>query len=38
MEAVKKVAAGETIDRRIVTEESVFPMETAAEVLPSRKY
>jgi simple sugar transport system substrate-binding protein len=38
MEAVKKVAAGETIDRRIVTEESVFPMETAAEVLPTRKY
>ena len=38
MDAVKKVAAGETIPRRIVTEESVFPMETAAEVLPSRKY
>jgi simple sugar transport system substrate-binding protein len=38
MEAVKKVAAGETIERRIVTEESVFPMETAAEVLPTRKY
>ena len=38
MEAVKKVAAGEPIERRIVTEESVFPMETAAEVLPTRKY
>jgi simple sugar transport system substrate-binding protein len=38
MEAVKKVAAGEKIERRIVTEESVFPMETAAEVLPTRKY
>ncbi|HEX6639132.1 MAG TPA: ABC transporter substrate-binding protein [Steroidobacteraceae bacterium] len=38
MDAVKKVVAGETIPRRIVTEESVFPMETAAEVLPSRKY
>jgi ABC-type sugar transport system substrate-binding protein len=38
MDAVKKVAAGETIPRRIVTEESVFPKETAAEVLPTRKY
>jgi ABC-type sugar transport system substrate-binding protein len=38
MDAVKKVAAGETIPRRIVTEESVFPMETAADVLPTRKY
>ena len=38
MEAVKKVAAGQPIERRIVTEESVFPMETAAEVLPTRKY
>jgi galactofuranose transport system substrate-binding protein len=38
MDAVKKVAAGQTIERRIVTEESVFPKETAAEVLPTRKY
>jgi simple sugar transport system substrate-binding protein len=38
MDAVKKVAAGETIPRRIITEESVYPMETAAEVLPTRKY
>ena len=38
MAAVKDVVAGKTIERRIVTEESVFPMETAAEVLPSRKY
>jgi simple sugar transport system substrate-binding protein len=38
MDAVKKVAAGEPIPKRIVTEESVFPMETAAEVLPTRKY
>ncbi len=38
MDAVKKVAAGEPIPRRIVTEESVFPKETAAEVLPTRKY
>jgi ABC-type sugar transport system substrate-binding protein len=38
MDAVKKVAAGEPIPRRIVTEESVFPQETAAQVLPTRKY
>ena len=38
MDAVKKVAAGQTIPRRIVTEESVYPMEKAAEVLPTRKY
>jgi ABC-type sugar transport system substrate-binding protein len=38
MEAVKKVAAGQPIERRIVTQESVFPRETAAEVLPTRKY
>jgi galactofuranose transport system substrate-binding protein len=38
MDAVKKVAAGQPIERRIVTEESVFPMEKAAEVLPTRKY
>jgi galactofuranose transport system substrate-binding protein len=38
METVKKVVAGEQIPRRIVTEESVFPKETAAQVLPTRKY
>jgi simple sugar transport system substrate-binding protein len=38
MAAVKDVAAGKQIERRIVTEESVFPMETAAQVLPTRKY
>jgi ABC-type sugar transport system substrate-binding protein len=38
MAAVKDVAAGKPIPRRIVTEESVFPMETAAQVLPTRKY
>ncbi len=38
MEAVKKVAAGQPIEKRIVTVESVFPKETAAEVLPTRKY
>jgi simple sugar transport system substrate-binding protein len=38
MAAVKDVAAGKPIPKRIVTEESVFPMETAAQVLPTRKY
>ena len=38
MTAVKDVVAGKQIERRIVTEESVFPMETAAQVLPTRKY
>ena len=36
--AVKDVMAGKTLPRRIVTEESVFPMETARDVFPSRKY
>ena len=36
--AVKDVAAGKTIPRRIVTEESVFPREVAAQELPKRKY
>jgi galactofuranose transport system substrate-binding protein len=38
MAAVKDVVAGKQISRRIVTEESVFPKETAAEILPTRKY
>ena len=38
MDAVKQVAAGKEIPKRIVTEESVFPKETAAQVLPTRKY
>jgi galactofuranose transport system substrate-binding protein len=38
MAAVKDVAAGKAIPRRIVTEESVYPMETAAQELPKRKY
>jgi galactofuranose transport system substrate-binding protein len=38
MAAVKDVAAGKPIPRRIVTEEGVFPMETAAQELPKRKY
>jgi ABC-type sugar transport system substrate-binding protein len=38
MAAVKDVVAGKEIPRRILTEESVFPMETAAQILPTRKY
>ena len=38
MAAVKEVVAGKTIPRRIVTEESVFPKEVAAQELPKRKY
>ena len=38
MELVKKVVAGEKIERRVVTKESVFPMETAAKEFPNRKY
>jgi galactofuranose transport system substrate-binding protein len=38
MAAVKEVAAGKTIEKRIVTEESVFPKEVAAQEFPKRKY
>src|SRR6188474_16358 len=38
MAAVKDVVAGKPIPKRIVTEESVFPRETAAQELPNRKY
>jgi ABC-type sugar transport system substrate-binding protein len=38
MSAVKDVVAGKPIERRIVTAESVFPKETAAQELPQRKY
>ena len=38
MAAVKDVAAGKTIPRRIVTEEGIFPMEVAAKEFPKRKY
>lgn len=37
-DAVEDLMAGKDIPRRIVTKEGVFPMETAAQVLPSRKY
>ena len=38
MAAVKDVVAGKDIPKRIVTEESVFPREIAAQELPKRKY
>lgn len=38
MKAVKDVVAGKTVPKRIVTEEGVFPMETAAAEFPKRKY
>jgi ABC-type sugar transport system substrate-binding protein len=38
MAAVKDVVAGKTLPKRIVTEESVFPREVAAQELPKRKY
>jgi simple sugar transport system substrate-binding protein len=38
MAAVKDVVAGKAIPKRIVTEESVFPREVAAQELPKRKY
>jgi len=38
MSAVKDLMAGKTLPKRIVTEESIFPMETAAKEFPTRKY
>lgn len=38
MRAVKDVVAGKPVPKRIVTEEGVFPMETAAREFPKRKY
>jgi galactofuranose transport system substrate-binding protein len=38
MAAVKDLKAGKTLPRRIVTEEGIFPMETAAKEFPKRKY
>ena len=38
MDAVKKLKAGETLERRIVTKESIFPAEVAEKELPNRKY
>ncbi|MFP3504679.1 ABC transporter substrate-binding protein [Burkholderia sp. SIMBA_062] len=38
MTAVKDVVAGKPLPKRIVTNETVFPMNVAAQVLPTRKY
>ena len=38
MSAVKDLMAGKALPKRIVTNEGVFPMETAAKEFPSRKY
>ncbi|KVR21872.1 LacI family transcriptional regulator [Burkholderia ubonensis] len=38
MSAVKDVAVGKPLPKRIVTNETVFPMNVAAQVLPTRKY
>jgi ABC-type sugar transport system substrate-binding protein len=38
MSAVKDVVAGKPLPKRIVTEESIYPMETAKDVFPTRKY
>lgn len=38
MAAVKDVVAGKPLPKRIVTKESIFPMQTAQEVFPTRKY
>ncbi|MEV6300206.1 ABC transporter substrate-binding protein [Actinoplanes sp. NPDC051861] len=38
MELVKKVNAGETIEKRVLTEETTFTQEQAKEALPTRQY
>jgi galactofuranose transport system substrate-binding protein len=38
MTAAKEVVAGKQLPKRITTEETVFPMSVAAQVLPQRKY
>jgi len=38
MSAVNDLVAGKTLPKRIVTQEGVFPMETAAQEFPKRKY
>ncbi len=37
-DAVEALAKGESVPKKIVTEEGVFPQEVAAEVIGSRKY
>lgn len=38
MEMVKDLVAGKELPKRVVTKESVFKMEEAAELLPTRQY
>jgi galactofuranose transport system substrate-binding protein len=38
MQAVKDLKAGKPLPKRIVTEETIFPMEVAAKEFPKRKY
>ncbi|GAB3133346.1 ABC transporter substrate-binding protein [Microbispora hainanensis] len=38
MDLAKKVVAGEQVPQRVVTEETTFTQEQAAEALPNRKY
>ncbi|MEV6342582.1 ABC transporter substrate-binding protein [Actinoplanes sp. NPDC051851] len=38
MDLVKKVHAGETVETRVLTEETTFTQEQAKEALPNRKY
>jgi len=38
MSAAKDLVAGKTLPKRIVTEETIFPMEVAAREFPKRKY
>lgn len=38
MELVKKVAAGEKVEKRVITEETTFTQEQAKAVLPERQY
>jgi ABC-type sugar transport system substrate-binding protein len=38
VDIVKKVVAGEKVDKRIITEETTFTQEQATEALPDRQY
>ena len=38
MQIVQDVKAGKPVPKRIVTQEGIFPMETAAQEFPKRKY
>ena len=38
MDLVKKVKAGDTVEKRILTEETTFTPEQAKEALPTRQY